>query len=52
MWVKMQQMNSLEMNLQSWKELVGKKELLIRVGDSEDMSDIDELLDRMEKYNF
>ncbi len=29
-----------------------KKELLIRVGDSEDMSDIDELLDRMEKYNF
>ena len=29
-----------------------KKELLIRVGDSEDMSDIDELLNKMEKYNF
>lgn len=29
-----------------------KKELLVRVGDSEDMSDIDELLNKMEKYNF
>jgi len=29
-----------------------KKELLLRVGDSEDMSDIKELQDKMERYNF
>lgn len=29
-----------------------KKELLVRVGDSEDMSDIKELQEKMERYNF
>lgn len=29
-----------------------KRILLIRVGDSEDMSDIDEIINKMEKYNF
>ncbi len=29
-----------------------KKELRVRVGDSEDMSDINELIDKMEKYNY
>ena len=29
-----------------------KKTLLLRVGDSEDMSDLDEIINKMEKYNF